>query len=67
MLKCMHTILVEYAVLVDSKRHTCTPSSMFTQTVTHECTQVNITVNAIFIFPTDVQITRIYIIIKIGQ
>ena len=63
----MHTLLVEYAMLVDLKIHTGTRLSTFTQTVTHELMQVNTTVNTIFIFPTYVQITLIPIIIKMCQ
>ena len=62
-LKSMHTLLVEYAMLVDLKAHAGTRSNT-SQTVTHELTQVNITVIAIFIFPTYVKITPIHIIIK---
>ena len=67
LLKSMQTLLVEYAMLVDLKIHTGTRSSTFTQAVTHELTQVNTTVNTIFIFPTYVQITPIPIIIKMCQ
>ena len=62
-LKSMHTLLVEYEMLVDLKAHTNTRSSTL-QTLTHELTQVNITVIAICTFPTYVKITPIHIIIK---
>ena len=63
MLKSMHTLFVEYAMLVDLKAHTGTRLSTL-QTVTQELTQVNITVIAIFIFLTYVKITPIHTMIK---
>ena len=49
MLKSMHTVFVEYAMLVDLKAHKGNHSSTFTLTVTHELTQGNIAMIAIFI------------------
>ena len=55
------SLFVEYAMLVDLKAHTGTRSSTL-QIVTHDLTQVNITVIAIFVFPTYVKITPIHTI-----
>ena len=57
MSKSMHTLLVEYAMLVDLKAQ-----APQLQTVPHELTQVNITVIAVFIFPTYAKITHIHTI-----
>ena len=62
MLKCMHTLLIEYAMPANLKTHKGTRSGTFIQTVTREWMQVNITVIAIFVFPTYVKITPIHTI-----